>query len=335
MPQITNLLLALPRLGNTYLSQSSYSILAHVFDSPMEDDSADLSNQLPDVLKVILTSPPSKSDFALVSSWVLVLGRALSALQSLLPSVASAELHKVWKGVWNFLDSNDQETRRAVATSLSVITSCFSPSLIKAAVSDSGKNSVIRKIIDQVTHALDALQYAKSIPEVLAIAAATMTNLQYRETSSSPTAAEQLAMPLVIKICDLRISISFDHKEAADVFLGTSMRVLGPEVMLKALPLNLEEQKRYGIFFDAGKCTQPLTVVPEKSHGHSCFHSWASHTHPRYPTSSAISSLSAKGCSIISRRQKRKVDRQKPRSGQFWSTRFGVDSLDTVSERRT
>jgi len=244
MPEITNLLLSLPRLGNTYLSQSSYSILAHVFDSPMEDDSADLSHQLPDVLKVILTSPPSKSDFALVSSWVLVLARALGALQTLLPDVASAELHKVWKGIWNFLDSNDQETRRSVATSLSVVTSCFSPSLIKGAVSDSGKSSVVRKIIDQVTHALDALQYAKSIPEVLAVAAATITHLQYRDTSSSPTAAEKFAMPMVIRICDLRISKSFDHKEAADVFLGTAMRVLGPEVMLKALPLNLEEQKR-------------------------------------------------------------------------------------------
>lgn len=98
--------------------------------------------------------------------------------------------------------------------------------------------------MDQIIHALDALAFARAVPEVLTVAAAVVTNMRWRANLTSPTAAELLALPLIIKIGELRPSKGFEFKEAADAFLGAAMRTLGPEVLFKSLPLNLEPEKR-------------------------------------------------------------------------------------------
>ncbi|KAF8895689.1 armadillo-type protein [Gymnopilus junonius] len=244
LPPITNLLLTLPRLGNTYLSQSAYSTLSEIFEMSSEDSSSNNGNQLSEVLKVVLSSPPSKSDASLSASWVQVLGAALVAHKSLQPAETSKELGKVWKSVWNFLDSMDAFTRKATAESLSAISSCFSRDLVSAALADKDDSSVVRKTINQVSKALDSLPYARSIPELLEIISAFVTNLHHRSSESSPTAAEYLLMPLIIRVADLRIAKGFEYKEAADSTLSVAMRVFGPEALLKALPLNLEPSER-------------------------------------------------------------------------------------------
>ncbi|KAF8973157.1 NUC173-domain-containing protein [Flammula alnicola] len=244
LPPITNILLTLPRLGNTYLSQSAYSIMSDIFSASVEDESNNIGSQLSEVLKVVLSSPPSKSDFILSASWVQVLGGALVAHNAVDSKAASSELNKVWKSVWNFLDSTDASTRKAAAQSLANISSCFTPALIATAIADKEGTSTIHKIIAQVTKALDSLAYARSIPEILSIISSLITNLQHRTSKTSPTAAEILLSPLIVRIADLRISKGFEYKEAADATLSVAMRVLGPAVLLELLPLNLEPSSR-------------------------------------------------------------------------------------------
>ena len=238
--------MALPCLGNTYLSQSSYSILSDIFTASVEDNSTNIGDKLPDVLKVVLTSPPPKSDFLLCASWVHVLSVALVALHSLNSDAPSSEVGRVWKAVWNFLDSTDANTRRATAESLSAISSCFSPKLISAAVEDADDSSLIRKIVSQVTKALDSLPYAPAIPELLSVISSLIKNLQSKKSECGPTAAETLLLPLIVHVAELRIMKGFEYREAADGTLSVAMRVLGPEVLLEALPLNLDLGDRYG-----------------------------------------------------------------------------------------
>ena len=244
MPVITNLLLTLPRLGNTYLSRLSYSVMADVFSVSIEDDSTHIGEYLPEVLKVVLSFPPT-SDFLLSASWVQVLSGALVAFNTVNQNSASLEVGSVWKAVWKFLDSPDANSRKASAQSLSAISTCFSPKLISAAIADQENTTLLRKIILQVTKALDSLSYAQAIPELLSVISSIIMNLKYRETKTAPTAAETLVIPLVVRIADLRISKGFEYKEAADATLSVAMRVMGPEVLLKALPLNLEPGNRY------------------------------------------------------------------------------------------
>jgi len=247
LPSIINLLLTLPRLENPYLSQSVYSILSDLFSAPVEDEASHITSEIPAVLKAVLFSPPSKTDASLCPAWVLVLGNAMLAYSVANANACAAELGKAWKTVWSFLESNHAATRKAAAQSLDLLSRCFTSALIQTALHETqGKmepKSVLGSIISQTTKALDSLAFARSIPELLSVISSLIKNLRYREDDRN-LFAESLLFPLIQRVGDLRTEKRFEHKEAADVTLATAMRILGPEVLLKVLPLNLEPADR-------------------------------------------------------------------------------------------
>lgn len=164
----------------------------------------------------------------------------------------AVDLSRVWKTVWGFLESNHSTTRKATAEALDLLSQCFNPSLIKAAIQESKEGitepkSVVGSIIAQANKALDSLTFARSMPDLLAVIASLITNLRYTEDDArrkSTVAAEALLLPLIRKIGDLRTQKGFEHKEAADSALAVAMRVLGPKILLQVLPLNLEPADR-------------------------------------------------------------------------------------------
>jgi ribosomal RNA-processing protein 12 len=83
------------------------------------------------------------------------------------------------------------------------------------------------------------------MPELLSVISSLTKNLRYSQGDQEATsAAETLLLPLVERIGNLRTDKKFEHKEAADATLAVAIRVLGPEVVLKVLPLNLEPVDR-------------------------------------------------------------------------------------------
>lgn len=238
------MLLYLPRLGNPYLSQTSYSLLSDLFTLSDEDDESKIGDQLPEILRVIVFSPPTKADSTISPAWIQVLGNAMQAYKVADPDACGRELNKVWKAIWSFLDSNDASTRKAVAHSLSILIHCFPSALIATAVADPQGSSTIPRILSQITKALDNVAYALSTRELLDITSSLISGLRDRNSRKSPTAAETLLLPLVSQVGDLRTRKSFEFKEAADAVLSTAMQVLGPEILLRVLPLNLEPEQR-------------------------------------------------------------------------------------------
>ncbi|CDO72515.1 hypothetical protein BN946_scf184980.g56 [Trametes cinnabarina] len=248
LSSITSSLLILPRLGNPYLSQSAYSILSDLLTLSMDDPTVDLQSHMSELLKVILSSPPIKTDAALNSAWANVLGNTMLAYHHTNAEECATHLTKVWKALWSLLESPDGITRKSAAQALSSLCKCFTPATIKAAVKEKDSaepKNPIRKIIMQTTAALDSLAYARAIPEVLLVISSLIENLRFRNGSrKTTTAAEQLLLPLITKIADFRIQKTFEHKEAVDATLSTAMKILGPQVILRALPLNLETVDR-------------------------------------------------------------------------------------------
>ncbi len=153
------------------------------------------------------------------------------------------ELDKVWKAIWSFLDSNDGTTRKAAAHSLIALVHCFPPSLVASAVTDPEGSSTIPKNISQVFKALGNVAYARSMPELLTISSALIVALKDRG-SRMQSPAEVLLLPLIVQVGNLRMRKGFEYKEGVDSTLNVAMRVLGPEVLLRALPLNLEPERR-------------------------------------------------------------------------------------------
>jgi ribosomal RNA-processing protein 12 len=245
-------LLTLPRLGNPYLSQLAYSTLTDLLASPSDDDEGNITPQVPNILMAILSSPPTKTDATLSPSWLLVVGHAMLAYNRTDEEASASELGKVWKTVWQYLDSSESSIRKAAADSLGLLTQCFSHTFVERAVGEistrksiSEAQSSLCKIISQTIAALDSLAFARSIPELLSVIASVISNLQHRSPGSQTTAAEILASTLIEKVGALRAQKSFDHKEAVDAVLGVAMQALGPEALLRLLPLNLEPTDRY------------------------------------------------------------------------------------------
>ncbi|KAG0698148.1 armadillo-type protein [Suillus ampliporus] len=246
IPPITTTLLTLPRLGNPYLSQAAYSILSDLFTASTTTGTASAIEQIPAVLNAVLESPPAKSDNSISPSWIRVLGDAMFAYHVADASACTTEFNKVWKTVWSYFETNHPPTRKAVAESLALLTRCITSSIVKASLTDDeASKSSLRSIISQITKALDSLAFASAMQELLSVVSALVSNLGFRvESAKSTTASEALLIPLLTKIADLRVQKGFEHKEAADAVLSTAMRVVGPAVLLAAIPLNLEPSDR-------------------------------------------------------------------------------------------
>lgn len=164
----------------------------------------------------------------------------------------AAELGRVWKTIWAFLESTNPPTRKAAAESLNLLSQCFTTPFIQEAIQESKTakaehKSVLGSIVAQTTKALDSLAFARSMLELLSVISSLIQNVRYRDNDrelAPGEAAESLLIPLIQQIGDLRTQKGFEHKEAADATLATAMRVLGPKVVLEVLPLNLEPADR-------------------------------------------------------------------------------------------
>lgn len=164
---------------------------------------------------------------------------------STLDSVAAtAEVGKVWKKTWTYLEAKEPATRQAAVECLELLSHSFSPSFVHEATKNSSSKCALNQIIFQTAKALDTLAFARSMPELMAIISILITSLRHRDSSTSPTAAELLLLPMITKVGELRTQRGFEHKEAADGTLSSAMRVLGPHVILQILPLNLEPDDR-------------------------------------------------------------------------------------------
>ncbi|KAK7005671.1 rRNA processing protein [Favolaschia claudopus] len=243
LPSITTLLLTLPRLGNSYLSESSYSLLSDLFSLPIEDQSVGVDDQISEVLKAVLSSPPAKTDTLLAPAWVKVLGTAMVSYHSTDSNAATSEFGRIWKTIWPFLESSDAATRKTTAQSLVLLTQCISPAMIDTAVTDSDGRTTLGKIITQVSKAIDSLAYASAIPQILSVVSSLITNLR-RKVDGPKTAAEALLLRLIQHVAELRVQKGFEFKEDADTVLSAAMRTLGPQALLSELPINLEPSDR-------------------------------------------------------------------------------------------
>ena len=210
----------------------------------MEDPVNDIRDQLPDIITAVLSSPPSKADTILISSWGSVLANALVALHSADPNASTSILGELWQALWALLESSDPTTRKSIVQSLDLMATCFTPSLVEFAIKEKTK-STLGKIISRTTKALESIGFASAVPDVLATVSSLVSRLRFRSGGrDSPTAAEGLLLPLIKQVAELRVQKNFEHKEAADATISAAMGVMGPHVILRELPLNLDKEDR-------------------------------------------------------------------------------------------
>ena len=274
LPTIATSLLSLPRLRNPYLSQSVYSLLSDLVSIPKDPTTPqNVSNSISGLLEAIMSSPPSKADTVITPHWIHVIGRVMPVCKEADEEACDVALPKVWKTVFAFLENEDTASRREAADTLASLTRCISVSSIDRAVESDDTKSFPKQIISQIMKSLDSIAFARAIPELLFVISSLISSLRYRPQGKSfPTAAELIALPLVQKIGDMRLAKGFEYKEAVDDTLRAAFATMGPEVILRVLPLNLEPEDRYVRYkyINATKIDQPSDPA-ERNHAHSYF----------------------------------------------------------------
>ncbi|KAJ3866599.1 NUC173-domain-containing protein [Lentinula novae-zelandiae] len=234
---LTGLLLNLPRLGNPFLSQSAYAILSDLFSQSHEDDALAFDEEvLPQVLKTVMVFPPAKTDTTLAPSWILLLGNAMASYNVVHSDACSAQVGSVWKTLWPFLESSSASVRKATVQSLDQLARCI--------VTANASTSKMDDIVAQVMKALTSVSHARAIPDLLSLTSALLTSSYGKGKRTLDDVIGQRLLALVVQIGKLRTAKAFEYKEAADDTLSTAMRMLGPEVLLNVLPLNLEPEDR-------------------------------------------------------------------------------------------
>ncbi|KAF9263376.1 NUC173-domain-containing protein [Marasmius fiardii PR-910] len=237
-PAVTKSLLRLPRLGNPYLSQSAYSIMCDIFTLSKDADTFDTDEDvIAEVLKTILSFPPSKTDTTSTPGWIRVLADAMSVFREMSPNTFSSRVLTVWKTIWPYLESSNHAVREAVVHSISTLCQCTSSMDERT----EGKLT-LEGMVTQLSKALTSVAYSRAIPDLLSITSSLILSLpQGKPVKPSHVATLQ---PLIKQIGDLRVDKHFEHKEAADAVLSIAMGIFGPQIILETLPLNLEPEKR-------------------------------------------------------------------------------------------
>ncbi|BEI80482.1 hypothetical protein CcaverHIS002_0110110 [Cutaneotrichosporon cavernicola] len=264
LSKLCGLLLALP--PHPHLTTQVYSLLAHLLSPPPADQHAAkpaVMTNLPKIVDSLLQSPPElgSSD---MTSYLSALSSALIKMVLQDPANLGAYLPKAFNLIFN-------ETLLAPSTSATVCAAAadaVANGIVRYCITDDGivaaidfmrrgshmpgarkkqKTPFLTRLLAALTEALDS--HAIRIEYLLTILAALISRLRLRiapgEAKIDPagcaqTAAEELLLPLIQDVGDLRSQQGFDHKNKVDDVLGMAIEVIGVEGVLKALPLNIE-----------------------------------------------------------------------------------------------
>lgn len=247
-------MLSLPTLSSPYLTNQSYALLSALLRAPT------LTLPAGPILTTLLTYSPSHH--TLTPPWLDAIENTMVVLARTDTEACTAALPKIWSTAWVYLESSDVGCRRAAESALcAMVRYCITDAelvktceLVQSASSqgDSTKkqgkknktevdSTVVGSIILSLVTSLHAVSFAKATPSLLSILAALVSRLRLRvpHSTSSTTAAEVLLPELVVYVGGLRLAKGFEFREKADEVLGMAVRVLGPEVFLNLLPLNI------------------------------------------------------------------------------------------------
>jgi ribosomal RNA-processing protein 12 len=202
------------------------------------------------LISALLASSPMKTDAAQAPAWLDLLGAAFAS--GAVVFQGDTDLDAVFKSMFSYLESTDVTIRRSTSLALTtLISKSFAPPMIEAAVAENTQKkpkSPVGRILAHMRFSLEALPYARAMPQIFAVLASLILALRHRPKQLSsefpPTAAELVLLDVVQKVGELRIKKGFEHKEAADEVLKAAMSVLGPEVVLRVLPLGLIPEDR-------------------------------------------------------------------------------------------
>jgi len=255
-----------------------YTLLSHLLSPPPIDSTGakpEIMTNLPKIVESLLTSAPEITSPD-VATYLGALSSALVKMALQDPANLPAYLPRAFKLMFNdtlLAASASPSTCTAAANAIGdgIVRFCVTDEAILSTVTylrqgshlpgarKKQKTPFLTRIISAVMEALDS--HALRMPYLFTILTALISRLRLRvtagpadakidETGVQATAAEELLLPLIREIGDLRNQKGFEAKDKVDEVVGMAIEVIGVEGVLKALPLNIEPDA-------SGKTPQP------------------------------------------------------------------------------
>lgn len=219
-------LFAVAKSKNEFLTVAAFEVFESIFRGMANDDSA---SKLPRLLAAVSDLQPSRDDAQLLPPWIAIISRGYDVSAQIEPVETFQKLPELFTMVAGFLSSPSHNIRESAAECLiSFAVNCIPASVVlEPTVYDEKtleKLSVI--LLD-----LLSVRYQAAWMEVFRVVGAMLDALKWR--------SDPLLSKAVGTIGELRSSDAFAGKQQADEVLAKAIRAMGPEAVLRILPLNL------------------------------------------------------------------------------------------------
>ena len=223
---LSEILMDVSRSSNEYLTMTAFEIFELVFAS-MTDTT---SSKLPRLLEAIQDLRPVQNDAQLVPPWIAVISRGYDVSAQIEPQDTFRKLPDLIQMVSTFLTSPAHSIRVSASECLiSFLATCIPKSVIlEPSIFD---EKVFQQVSDKVADLL-TIKYQAAWMEVFTVVSALFDALRWR--------AIGVTDKIIKSIGELRGNESFAGKKEADAVLGVAISAVGPEALLKLLPLNLD-----------------------------------------------------------------------------------------------
>lgn len=219
-------LLGVSRSSSDYLTMAVFEIFEIIF-AGMADEVA--SSKLPRLMEVISDLRPSENDSQLLPPWIAILSRGYDVSAQVDPDATFHKLPELFDMISAFFASMSHNIRVSASECLiSFLANCVpSTAILEPSVFD---EKVLEKLGKAAMNLL-SVKYQSAWMEAFNVLSALFDALKWRSTP--------LLNDVVKIIGELRGNDAFNGKKEADVVIGKAIEAMGPEVVLKILPLNL------------------------------------------------------------------------------------------------
>ncbi|KAK6528332.1 hypothetical protein TWF281_009575 [Arthrobotrys megalospora] len=223
---LVEVLLTIARSTNELMTISSLDVFEVIFSS-LKDSM--VSAKLPQLLTAISELRPSANDSQLLPPWLTVIAQGYGVSAEISPDETFAQLPELFVTISAFLESSAHNIRSSASQCLIALTATCIPSSILLKIGKK-EDKILRQISTTVTSLL-SVRYQGAWKEVFDVYKALFERLRWK--------ASLYLTDVVKAIGELRANDGFNGKKEADEVLVAAVRAMGPEDVLRVLPLNL------------------------------------------------------------------------------------------------
>ena len=227
---LCEVLLSLSKSNNEYLTMTTFDVFETVIAGMASDAS---STKLSRLLEAVSDMQPSQNDSQLLPAWLAVISRGYDVSAQVDADETFVKLPQLFEMVSTFLTSPSHNTRVSASECLISFAMTGIPQTV--VIDPSIYDEKTLEKISKTVISLLSVKYQAAWVEVFNVLSALFEALKWR---ASPYLDE------VVKLVgELRSNESFNGKNRADTVLSRAIAAVGPEIVLRILPLNLDNSQ--------------------------------------------------------------------------------------------